>query len=139
MPSTPPPSACPHCQGSGISEHSRSYSSRGWPAACQLCGKLSYNGSRALLFVTTIAVTTIAPAAILFFLSIGRGVAAFAILLITTLACIVVGRIADPQVMRPVTPAQRDVSRILTYVSSAIALAFLVAAFVFAFTYHHPD
>jgi hypothetical protein len=123
----------------GINYYSRSYSSRGWLTACQLCGKLSYNGSRFLRFVTTIAVATIAPAAILFFWFAGQRVAACATLLTTLVACAVVGRIADPNIMRAVTPAQRDVSRILTYVSLVIVVALLVAAFVYAFTFHKSD
>jgi hypothetical protein len=34
---------CPHCGKPGILESPRSYYSRGWPAVCRECGRLSYD------------------------------------------------------------------------------------------------
>jgi hypothetical protein len=136
MEAAPSAFACPHCHGLGITERSRSHSSPGWPAACQLCGKLSYNGSRVLRVVIGVLATTIAPAATLFFWFAAHRAMACAILVITALAGFVVGRVADPRVMRPVTPAQRDLSRVLTYVSLLVFVALVLAACLYVFSVH---
>ncbi len=136
MDSAPSAFACPHCHGLGITERSRSHSSRGWPAVCQLCGKLSYNGSRVLRVAIGVLATTIAPAAALFFWFAAHRAMACAVLVIPALAGFVAGRVADPRVMRPVTPAQRDVSRVLTYVSLLLFVALALAACLYAFSVH---
>jgi hypothetical protein len=79
---------------------------------------------------------TIAPAAILFFWFGARRAIACAILVVTLLAAFVVGRVADPHVMHPVTPEQRDGSRVLTYVSLVALVALVLAACLYAFRIH---
>jgi hypothetical protein len=129
--------ACPHCQGVGITEHARSRSSRGWPAVCQLCGELSYNGSRALRVGLGILAGSIAPGLVLFLWFAGQRAFAIGICASVLLVGFLVARWADPRVMRPVTREQSRVSRNLTYAGLVVLLAVFAAAFVYVLR-HDP-
>jgi len=104
---------------------------------CRICGKLSYNGSRALRVTISIIASSIAPAAVLFFWFVGQRAFAIGICATALLAGFVVARRADPHIMLPVTPEQSRVSRRLTYTGLVVVLVLLVSGFIYAIRHHN--
>lgn len=80
----------------------------------------------------SIVASSIAPAAILILWFAGQRTFAIGILVFTLAAGFLVARLADPHIMRPVTPEQSRVSRVLTYAGLLVILALIAAGFIYA-------